>query len=295
MNDRTDLTNAASELLVKAPKVRQPQTWMKRLFWSALCTALIVVAAGAIQQSVYFAAASRQAAQFEKDARLQRTRQCALVDAAPDCAVAINRGSRSNRRAEFDLYSQKSMALWTAIMGAMAVVGITLSAAGVYLVYGTWRQTAEAAEYSRRTLRSYIARERALLGIGAARSTTDNKSANPNGFVVRCQNIGHSAAHVNEVQWEYLPGPVWPERLRYSLYDGPIVAPGANGPLPRLYIDGEFSDPLWLVGQVHYTSLESEECMTPFCFKLRHVDGGGYGPAEWIAETAICSGMPASR
>lgn len=67
-----------------------------------------------------------------------------------DCIAEANEERRENSRKEGDLVAQQAMSIWTFIMGGAAIVGMFLSAVGVYLVYTTFqatRKTADAATH----------------------------------------------------------------------------------------------------------------------------------------------------
>jgi hypothetical protein len=57
-----------------------------------------------------------------------------------------------NERNEADLVAQRKSALWTSIMGFAALIGMGLSAIGVYLVWTTFRATRQANEIAREAM-----------------------------------------------------------------------------------------------------------------------------------------------
>jgi hypothetical protein len=112
--------------------------------------ASILILAG-IQNAIEYNQATRHTEYYSKQAKDQIALDCgALVGRAfSDCARQINNAAREQQRDEYDLYSQKTMALWTAVMGGMAVVGVFLSVLGVYLIWTTFRETKRTADEAR--------------------------------------------------------------------------------------------------------------------------------------------------
>ncbi len=98
---------------------------------------------GFYYQSYYQQTASDNAAQYAKNAD-DRIRQACIpmpAQAENECTIQARQTERQGQRDEYDLYSQRIMALWTMVMGAAAVVGVGLSTIGVYLIWQTFRET----------------------------------------------------------------------------------------------------------------------------------------------------------
>src|SRR5688572_28957006 len=102
------------------------QVELRRWLWPAIIFALVVVGAAGIQHRVHYNDASRNAAAYARDAQNQIAAECGVPRPQASCARKIEQTRRTNHREEYDLYSQQVMALWTAIVGAMAVIGIAL-------------------------------------------------------------------------------------------------------------------------------------------------------------------------
>ncbi len=107
--------------------------------------------------------ASRNAANYATDAKNDISAKCLglTAQARDDCEDKINDAARSNQRDEYDLAAQQTMALWTAIMGGMSVLGVGLSGLGIYLIWQTWIDTRKSAESSQDTLKAFMTKERA--------------------------------------------------------------------------------------------------------------------------------------
>ena len=119
---------------------------LKRWLISAAMFAAVMVGYGGVQQGVYYYEAARHAAGYARNANDKIAAECRMPTAPANCERAIDGAAREDQRDEYDLYSQKAMALWTAIMGAMAVIGVSLSGVGIYLIWRTWAETRRAAE-----------------------------------------------------------------------------------------------------------------------------------------------------
>lgn len=102
-----------------------------------------------IQQLVDRSDATRNAAVYAANTKNQIAAECVTPAEYEKCSLQIELASEGSQRDEYDLYSQKTMALWTTVMGIMAVMGVGLSALGVYLIWHTWEATREAAIHSR--------------------------------------------------------------------------------------------------------------------------------------------------
>lgn len=115
--------------------------------WAGLVCAL-VLACGVIQHAIYYQKASRNAEYYSRDAKNVISVLCQKI-VTKDCADRtreISDAAHQQQREEYDLYSQQAMALWTAIMGGMAVLGVFLTAIGVWFIKRTLDATLDAVE-----------------------------------------------------------------------------------------------------------------------------------------------------
>lgn len=106
--------------------------------------------------------AARNSANYAEDARNDVAAKCGALtgQARNDCSDEINDAARENQREEGDLAAQQTMALWTAVMGGMAVVGVSLSGIGVYLIWQTWGETQNAAKAGQEANRIALSTQR---------------------------------------------------------------------------------------------------------------------------------------
>lgn len=188
---------------------------LKRWLAPAIIFAIALLGIGGVQHWIYYDDAHSRAAAHSRDADYHIATECRMINAAPECAREIEQARRENQRSEYDLYSQKAMALWTAIMGAMAVIGIALSGVGVYLIWRTWDATRKAADNSQKTYDAYVAIER-------ARITTAIEEARTIGSDILCDiavsNIGKSSCVVHRFVWAWSETEDWP---KMGVFTGP--------------------------------------------------------------------------
>ncbi len=85
------------------------------------------------------------------------------------CVEEANNASQENQRAEYDLYAQNVMALWTRVMGWMSVVAVALTAIGIWFVKRTLDATNSAAVASAKATdimqKSYLADNRPRVSV----------------------------------------------------------------------------------------------------------------------------------
>lgn len=251
---------------------------------ASLFVVIVVQLARVGQWEIDYDAASN-AASYAADAKNDIAAECRglTAQARDDCEDKINDPARANQRDEYDLAAQQTMALWTAIMGGMAVVGVALSGVGVYLIWRTWGATNEAASNSRKTLDRYIYRERAILRCGHATYQCLDDTPLSEGFQVAIINHGPSPAELESVEWEYLDGPVWPERLRFEKFTSTVATTDNEPSTPHLEFEQLGNLPKWLAVLLNYRTLGSECFKTHHVFKIEHNPDTRYGGSPYFA------------
>ncbi len=244
--------------------------------------------------------ANRNAADYAADAENDISVKCAGLSGQPldDCADEINDAARNNQRNEYDLAAQQTMALWTAIMGGMSVLGVCLSGVGVYLVWTTFKETqsaskssADAAKAAADTLDSYIARERAILKFGGAHFEFLDSSPTPSGFVVELRNLGPAPANIYWIEWEYVKGPIWPKNLRFGQYRADTIEKEDRSPhLGIDDLDDEYE--FWLAVSVTYKTLGSQTFTIHAGYRIVYNLTDGYNSGRFKAERDVLANTP---
>ena len=191
-----------------------------------------------------------------------------------------------------DLQAQRVMAWWTRIMGMAAAVGIFLGGVSIWLIWRTWDATREAAENSRKTLSAYIAKERAHLLVRGAKYAYLDKIPYPNCISANLENRGSSPARLLGVSWEYLDGPIWPERLRFQKSDDGVIAAGKEGPSAFLQPHTDEIAGRFLAVTVSYATVQEGPFYSHGAFEVQYVDGHGYAPGEIVAKQTFFKDMP---
>jgi hypothetical protein len=167
--------------------------------FAALSSAAWFIFKGNNLERGYEIEASKASDQAADRARVEMKRDCGSL-AAPrkdKCESQIGNAYRSYRKETRDLEAQRTTALWTAYMGAAALLGMAVSIVGVGLVFITFRATREANEIARETAKQQL---RAYMGIMDYSVTPMNYEgkAGPDvgsgGVLIHMQNFGQSPA-----------------------------------------------------------------------------------------------------
>lgn len=107
---------------------------------------LVILDLASVSRSIQQQAAHR-ADIYQQDARADKDRRCLRLPfpAGDECARQADQTARENQRVELDLSAQQVTAWWTQVMGMAALIGMALSAIGVWLVWTTFREARRAA------------------------------------------------------------------------------------------------------------------------------------------------------
>jgi len=107
----------------------------------------LVADLSSVDQS-YVHAATDASDHYRDDANRQIHERCLRPPGLhePQCVEQIQDAARENQRREQDLAAQKMTAWWTKVMGVAALIGMTLSAIGVWLILATFRENKRAAD-----------------------------------------------------------------------------------------------------------------------------------------------------
>ncbi|MEZ5707909.1 MAG: hypothetical protein R3E02_00805 [Blastomonas sp.] len=242
---------------------------LKRWLWPAIVFTVTTLAFGGIQHRIHYQDAARNAAAYSRDAKNEIAAECTVPVPYNDCAREIEQTRRENQRDEYDLYAQKAMALWTAIMGAMAVVGIALSGVGVYLIWRTWDATREAAENSRKTFNAYVMRERAVLRF-TENIFTEQAWNEPHKqqFFIKVKNEGMGHAQVKSVFYAVQLDAEWPLVFSPGLNTEHFVGSDAakDWKLGRMTFVAPNDRAFFVLGYVEYFSVGESPFRSHFCY-----------------------------
>ncbi len=146
----------------------------------ALIVALTLVGWGASQQANYGREAEDQAAENARHADYDIRYRCVPLPPLHErnCVIDTRREQRDYQRHEQELYAQKTSAFWTFLIGSAAVVGMLLSAVGVFLVFFTFGETRRANilnmhENVRATRRALASASQTAAAVAAANRSAD--------------------------------------------------------------------------------------------------------------------------
>jgi hypothetical protein len=181
----------------------EPKT---RLIWSitpAIVVCAMIIGAGWLQTAEYERQADKQIADYAKYTKSKKSYGC-VHTARADKIVCLNAASDAYREYRYnqrDLVAQKTSALWAFIMGAAAVIGMALSAVGVWLVKTTFDETRKANDIARTQARASVLAHEAYLLVpkGGFKPIPPGNTLFPEGayvFNFGCQitNVGMTVA-----------------------------------------------------------------------------------------------------
>ena len=160
---------------------------------SALFVYFLVADLRAVSDS-YEHHASDKSAEYAENAEREIARDCMSIPTNGDlnCVREREYAARQNQREEQDLAAQRVTAWWTAIMGVAALIGMALSAVGVFLVWTTFAETRRANSIAREALTS---ENRAWLKVSASINVLHIDHAMAEGTAaIEIENVGNSVA-----------------------------------------------------------------------------------------------------
>ena len=141
--------------------------------------------------SAYRHSASDASVEYQRNAQAYIKETCFTPAGLgkPDCAPQAREAAREGQRKEQDLAAQNITAWWTKVMGIAALMGMALSAVGVWLVKTTFDETREANSIARDAQRAWITIESDPILV---------RPSGPDGLYVRvnftAKNVGGTAA-----------------------------------------------------------------------------------------------------
>lgn len=125
------------------------------LIKGGICAAIIcaiIIGWGLFQASDYERQANNKRAEYSEYTDEKITQACIrmAVTERLECVNEAFEAKRDYEANQYDLEAQRKSALWAYIMGAAAVIGMALSAVGVWLVKTTFDETREANRLTQR-------------------------------------------------------------------------------------------------------------------------------------------------
>lgn len=152
--------NSGSSTMINRVRSKLPINWVGLIYAiiAAVIFTVIIAWTAFIEDMAIYQDADRNSDQYERMAREKIAEKCRMLpsDTKYDCIDEIKETSRDRQRKEYDLYSQRAMALWTSVMGGMAVIGVALSMIVAYLIWETWRETGAAVIVMRNEQRPWL-------------------------------------------------------------------------------------------------------------------------------------------
>ena len=129
-----------------------------RLIAGAIIVALAASSIGLFYQAGYEKDAANSTREYARYAEQKVAQSCRGVPAIQMVSCFANARiegqlqKRDQQRDQADLIAQRKSALWTTIMGVAALIGMALSAAGVFLVWRTFSAAREGNAISREAM-----------------------------------------------------------------------------------------------------------------------------------------------
>lgn len=204
---------------------------------------------------------------------------CLTSIAPSDCIAEANQSARENEREEQDLAAQKITAWWTKVMSIAALIGIAVSAAGVYLVKTTFDETRKANDLSAKFQRAWL---KVTLKI------IDHEGSAGYSAGIEVENIGASVATDVWVHFDILDKPpdspigVGTQSYKYTIKQGDKILVSASVPTVN-GLDGAV-----FAGYAVYNTVFGGPHYSYFCLRLIPVPKrpGIVGPSRaGISET----------
>lgn len=237
--------------------------------FAAALFSIIVLVPAALKHSDISREAAAHSADYSEHSHENVTPECVqpTVQAATKCAIEIHNANRANERAEYDVASQKIMAVWTAVMGSVAVLGVGLSAVGVYLIWTTFKATQRAANISAKTFAAYVSVEGARIVMTAEGSELRGARSAFVPVEIAAHNIGRSVCVLNYVRYT-----VSTDNSYHSLFEKEGIAHRATigGDKGMIVIREKIartSPPIFIKGLLSYTDAASLARTSYFCLR----------------------------
>lgn len=254
-----------------------------------------LIGTGLWQQSEYYRQAQEEIAGYASRTQEEISSRCLSLPPVEEarCTIEARHEQRADERDEQSLYTQKTMALWTALMGSAALIGMILSAVGVFLIWTTFKETKVTSEAATKSAeaatKSAEVAEQALVGVerpflhfnpelrGSDRSK--QRYSFTNYGRTPCVIVYSSVQYI-PITLLYAPEPMTPSFLHVALTPQWNVVPaGGKTPVESVDIDKPIVEDAELAGRwmLHgcaiYQSLTGEFFESGFGFYRDVSDG----------------------
>jgi len=211
-----------------------------------------------------------RAERYAKAAAREILIECAdLIPASQkSCAAEIENAARRDAREELDLAAQQVVAIWTAVVGVMAVLGAALSGVAAYLIWQTWSETRRAAGMAEKTHAAFLAAEGAKLVVRAVLRQSLNVTNIM--YELEVTNVGKGTCVITELHKS------WRADADFKSDDGRWVL-GAHAVLSTTETKGlalsnfprdNLKDTPFLGGWITYESPVNRRHISYFCFEI---------------------------
>lgn len=180
-----------------------------------------------------------QAVQYERDANdraneyaeytLQKVSEACVGISGRERVICLNEAFEAQREYENtqqDLTAQQKAALWAFVMGAAAVVGMALSAVGVWLVKRTFDETRKSADAAQKTLNATVAIERGRLALRPLSVRASKKERGYADVNIAADNYGGTPCRIVRCYFQQMATPEYPGFMPMGIEVGVTVAGG---------------------------------------------------------------------
>lgn len=265
---------------------------------------------GLSKSAEYERQADNQRTEYSEYTRQKIAETCVGI---PDLEVIKCRYDAFDAQREYnnnqsDLIAQRQSALWAYIMGAAAVIGMALSAVGVWLVKATFDATREAnniqktaianAEIDAREARNaLIESDRAIIALTKIRQASvvdgDDKRTKLHFSI---QNNGRTSARDFEIAFSLSDTPVYKSRRTYVRRSPDRCLPDQIAHFLDVEIKRRSISEKYLIGYISYRVIHGAQFRTYFCYYvLGDVSDDGYGVgANQNLVARRCRNLPAN-
>ena len=247
--------------------------------------------------SAYSHAATDASVEYERNTQAYIKETCFTPSGLkePDCAAKAYEAEREGQRKEQDLAAQNITAWWTKVMGIAAMIGMALSAVGVWLVKKTFDATRRSNEIASDTTE---AENRAWIKVTPRLSRVHvwNEAIQIQNLEIKIENVGDSVArqvrcwaslHIKpsgdafRINFDDLPEPqffvsdlllnIWPHEPKEIIRAAHGIGPETSG-----YVGRDFEIYLKVVAEYKTVFHPHRDRITELIVRLIDLRGGPF-------------------